>query len=443
MGEIVHRIVVVGGGAGGLELATRLGDRHGRRRRTPRASITLVDRGAAHLWKPLLHEVAAGSMDAPIHQVDYAAQAYWHGFEFSQGAMIGLDRAAKLLKVAEVVDDEGVQVFPARELPYDTLVIAVGSTTNYFGVPGAQEHAFALDTVDDAEQFRRRLLAACARAQRGNAEGKAVRIVIVGGGATGVELAAELRQTAHVLSVYGLHQLDPVRDIGITIVEAGPRILGALPERVSTSAAELLREYDIDIATREQVAEVMADGLRTAEGKFIGADLIVWAAGIKALPVLADLDGLALGKRGQLAVKPTLQCENDDAVFALGDCAQCNWEGHPDSWVPPRAQAAHQQASFLVRAIGIVLRDGAGAKLPAFHYRDFGSLVSLGRLGATGNLMGGLIGGRMFVDGMLARLMYVSLYRMHTVALHGWWRTGIDIAANFFRRTISPRVKLH
>lgn len=132
-----------------VSVATRLGDRHGRRRRAPQARITLVDRDASHLWKPLLHEVAAGSMDAPIHQVDYAAQAYWHGFEFSQGAMIGHDRAAKLL-VAEVVDDEGVQVFPARELPYDTLVIAVGSTTNYFGVPGAREHAFALDTVDDA-----------------------------------------------------------------------------------------------------------------------------------------------------------------------------------------------------------------------------------------------------------------------------------------------------
>lgn len=438
----MHRIIVVGGGAGGLELATRLGDRYGARRRSPKASVTLVDRDASHLWKPLLHEVAAGSMDAPIHQVDYAAQAYWHGFQFSQGAMIGLDRAAKQLKIGRVVDDTGVEIFPERELPYDTLVIAVGSTTNYFGVPGAQEHAYALDTVDDAERFRQRLLAACARAQRDDGGGKAVRIVIVGGGATGVELAAELRQTAHVLSVYGLHRVDPVHDIGITIVEAGPRILGALPERVSASAAELLREYDIDIATREQVAEVMANGLRTTEGKVIDADLIVWAAGIKALPVLANLDGLALGKRGQLAVKPTLQCENDDAVFALGDCAQCNWDG-PDSWVPPRAQAAHQQASFLVRAIGILLRDGAGARLPAFRYRDFGSLVSLGRLGATGNLMGGLIGGRMFVDGVLARLMYVSLYRMHTVALHGWWRTGVDIAANFFRSTISPRVKLH
>ncbi|PNS09469.1 NAD(P)/FAD-dependent oxidoreductase [Solilutibacter silvestris] len=440
----MHRIIVVGGGAGGLELATRLGDRYGRRRRSPLASITLVDRYASHLWKPLLHEVAAGSMDAPIHQVDYAAQAYWHGFEFNQGAMTGLDRAARVLKLDQVVDDQGVQIFPARELPYDTLVIAVGSTTNYFGVPGAQEYAYALDTVNDAEQFRRRLLAACARAHRDDVgdSRKAVRIVIVGGGATGVELAAELRQTAQVLSVYGLHRLDPVRDIGITIVEAGPRILGALPERVSSSAAALLREYDIDIATREQVAEVTVDGLRTAEGKFIGADLIVWAAGIKALPVLADLDGLAVGKRGQLIVRPTLQCENDDAVFALGDCAQCNWEG-PDSWVPPRAQAAHQQASFLVRAIAITLREGARAKLPAFHYRDLGSLVSLGRLGATGNLMGGLIGGKMFVDGLLARLMYVSLYRMHTVALHGWWRTGIDVAANFFRRTISPRVKLH
>lgn len=440
----MHRIVVVGGGAGGLELATRLGDRYGHRRRNRKAVVTLVDRHASHLWKPLLHEVASGSMDPMVHHVDYAAQAYWHGFEFCHGALCGLDRAARKLTVAPLINDQGLEIFPARTLEYDTLVIAVGSTTNFFGVDGAEAHSFALDTVEEAERFRKRLLAQCARADaaRGKSGTKPVKIVIVGGGATGVELAAELRQTADVLSIYGLHRLDPVHDIGITVVEAGERILAGLPQRVSDSATEILRGYSIDVATNEQVVEVTPTGLRTARGNFLEADLVVWAAGIKAPALLSKLDGLAVGKRGQIVVRPTLQAENDDAIFALGDCAQCAWQGK-DTWVPPRAQAAHQQASFLMKVIAVRLENTPSAELPVFHYKDFGSLVSLGRLGATGNLMGGLIRGRIFVDGIIARMMYISLYRMHTAALHGWWRTALDIVSGMLRRSLSPRVKLH
>jgi NADH dehydrogenase len=443
-GWTMHRIVVVGGGAGGLELVTRLGNWQGGWRQEKQLMITLVDRQAAHLWKPLLHEVAAGTLDPTIHALDYAAQAYWHGFEFCQGAFSGLDRAAKTIHVDEVVDADGQLLYPARRLSYDTLVIAVGSVTNFFGVPGAREHAFALDTVQDADRFRRSLIAACARAERaGDSTGnRHVRIAIVGGGATGVELAAQLRQTAHVLSVYGLHKLDPVQDIAITLVEAAPRILSTLPERVSTAATDLLRKYNIDVACGEQVAEVTAEGLRSKDGGFIRADLMVWAAGIKAPTFLAGLDHLSVGKFGQLLVRATLQTEADDDIFAMGDCAQCLWHA-PNTWVPPRAQAAHQEASFLMRSIQLRLRPGATAALAAFHYRDFGSLVSLGKLGATGSLMGGLIGGRIFVDGLIAKIMYVSLYRMHTIALHGWWRTIIEVLANLLHRTLSPKVKLH
>jgi NADH dehydrogenase len=383
-------------------------------------------------------------MDPLVHALDYAAQAYWHGFEFCQGALSGLDRSARTIQVEEVVDESGLPIFPRRTLTYDTLVIAVGSVTNFFGVKGADDGTFALDTVQDAERFRRALIAACARAERGGDAGdtKRVKIAIVGGGATGVELSAELRQTAQVLSVYGLHRLDPIRDIDITIVEAAPRILSALPEKVSHAAAELLGTYKINIAAGEQVAEVTPDGLRTKNGTFIPADLMVWAAGIKAPAFLATLDHLPVGKLGQLLVRPTLQTEDDAAVFALGDCAQCLWQA-PNAWVPPRAQAAHQQASFLLRSIERRLRDGDNAVMPSFHYRDFGSLVSLGQFGATGSLMGGLIGGKLFVDGIVAKMMYLSLYRMHTIALHGWWRAMIEVLAHLLRRSISPKVKLH
>ena len=453
----MHRIIVIGGGAGGLELATRLGDRLGTRRTRPRANVVLVDRNPTHIWKPLLHEVAAGSMDPFTHQIEYAAQARWHGFEFQQGELIGLDRAAKTVRIGALCDEDGVELMPERTLVYDTLVIAIGSTTHFFGVKGTAEYAIALDTVAQAERFRRRLIAACMRAQRpvssadveaakgaaaapaGAADPRArIQIAIVGGGATGVELSAELRNTAHVLAAYGLHKLDPVKDIGILLLEAGPRILPALPERVSSATAELLAKLNVSVMTGEAVSEVREREVVTASGKTLAADLTVWAAGIKAPPVLSQLDGLPVNKLGQLIVRATLQTETDDDIFALGDCAACPWP-QAQRTVPPRAQAAHQQASFLLEALAARLD---GRPLPTYTYRDFGSLVSLGHH-AVGNLMGGLIGKSMLIEGLFARVMYQSLYRMHIAALHGYGRMMLDTLAHGLRRSTRPRVKLH
>jgi NADH:ubiquinone reductase (H+-translocating) len=448
----MHRFIIVGGGAGGLELATRLGDKFGdaNGKRPPRAQVTLVDRYSTHIWKPLLHEVAAGSMDPFTQELPYAAQARWHGFEFQQGDLLGLDRAAKRITVAPLVDKDEGELVPQRELDYDTLIIAIGSTTAFFGITGAQENSIALDTVEQAELFRKRLIAACIRAEYRVPEPVAddtsrlprIQVAIVGGGATGVELSAELRNTAQVLHAYGLHKLDPKHDIGIVLIEAGPRILPALPERVSTATAELLAKLGVTLMTGERVAEVERGSIRTASGKTVRADLTVWAAGIKAPAVLTDLDGLTTNRLGQLIVRRTLQTEVDDNIFALGDCAACSWPGGDknDRTVPPRAQAAHQQASFLLDAFE---RRIENKPLPDYTYRDFGSLVSLGHYSAVGSLMGGLIGKNMFIEGLFARFMYMSLYRMHIAALHGYSRMVLDTVAHWLRRSTAPRVKLH
>ncbi|SAL39368.1 NAD(P)/FAD-dependent oxidoreductase [Caballeronia humi] len=445
----MHRFIIVGGGAGGLELATRLGDRYGSTdpKKTPHAQVTLIDRNPTHIWKPLLHEVAAGSMDPFTQELEYAAQALWHGFEFAQGELIGLDRAAKRVTIGPLLDDEAGELIPQREFDYDTLVISIGSTTHFFGVAGAQENSIALDTVGQAELFRKRLIAACMRAEHrapdpvieGQPEQPRIQVAIVGAGATGVELSAELRNTAQVLSAYGLHKLDPKHDIGIALIEAGPRILPALQERVSTATAELLNKVGVRLMTGETVAEVSRDSIRTASGKIIRADLTVWAAGIKAPPVLANLDGLPTNRLGQLVVRRTLQTEIDDNIFAIGDCAACAWPGNERN-VPPRAQAAHQQASFLMKSLARRLE---GKALPEYTYRDFGSLVSLGHYSAVGNLMGGLIGGNMLIEGLFARFMYMSLYRLHIAALHGYPRMVLDTFAHWLRRSTAPRVKLH
>ncbi|HEY4295466.1 MAG TPA: FAD-dependent oxidoreductase, partial [Paraburkholderia sp.] len=292
----MHRFIVVGGGAGGLELATRLGDRYGAQKKKDgtRAQVTLVDRYPTHIWKPLLHEVAAGSMDPFTQELEYAAQARWHDFEFQQGELTGLDRANRRLTLGSVLDDDGAELLPERELEYDTLVIAIGSTTAFFGVKGAAEFSLALDTVGQAERFRKRLIAACMRAEHqvhervesgpgagpGVSSGEPrIQVAIVGGGATGVELSAELRNTAQVLSVYGLHKLDPRHDVGIVLIEAGPRILPALQERVSTATAELLTKLGVKLMIGETVAEVAPGIIRTASGQTVRADLTVWAAG--------------------------------------------------------------------------------------------------------------------------------------------------------------------
>jgi NADH dehydrogenase len=430
-----HRIVVVGGGAGGLELATRLGDKLGRR---GRAEVTLIDCARTHLWKPLLHQVAAGSLGLDDQALDYLAQARWHHFAFRVGAMDGLDRERREVSVAPSFNEEGREVTPRRSVVYDTLVIAVGSTGNDFGTPGVREHAIQLETSDEADRFHRRLIDACLRANTQPGPPGKISVAIVGAGATGVELCAELHKATRELASYGLDRIDPERNVRIVLIEAGPRILPALPERLSQAAHRLLDDLGIEVLTGRRVTGIDQKGVTLDGGERIDAELRVWAAGIKAPEWLKDLDGLETNRLNQLVVRPTLQTTRDDAIFALGDCAAAPL---PDGkTVPPRAQAAHQQASLLARSIPARL---AGRPLATFRYRDFGSLVSFGEYSAVGNLMGRLIGGNLWVEGLFARLMYWSLYRMHLLALHGFARVALHTLAGWITRTTEPRVKLH
>jgi NADH dehydrogenase len=435
--NVPHRIVILGGGAGGLELATLLGDRLGR---SGAAAIMLVDRTPTHMWKPLLHEVAAGSMDVHAHQLDYLAQARWHHFQFRLGNVEQIDRQRREVTVGPVAGEDGEEMLPRRALAYDTLVIAVGSETNHFNTPGAAEHALMLDSAHDAERFHRKLIALClhADAQAQHGEKKEVRVVIIGAGATGVELAAELRHTTRLLAAYGLEKLDPETFVRLTLIEAAPRILPPLSERISNATHELLEQIDVEVVVGERVMEITGNSVRTASGRVFPADLIVWAAGIKAPDWLQTL-GLEVNRINQLVVHETLQTTRDPDVFAFGDCAACPWPGHKNN-VPPRAQAAHQQATMLVKSMKLRL---AGKPLPRYRYRDFGSLVSIGEGTAVGNLMGGLIGGSIFLEGLFAKVMYISLYRMHLAALHGWPRTLLDTFTRFLRSRTEPRVKLH
>lgn len=429
-----HRIVIVGGGAGGLELATRLGRTLGKR---GKARVTLVDANLTHIWKPLLHEVAAGSLNSSADELNYVAQAKWNHFEFQMGRMAGLDRANKCIRLEAIRDEFGVELVPSRALNYDTLVIAVGSTTNDFGTPGAAEHCIFLDTREQAERFHRQLLSRYMKAHAGETGPSGISMAIVGAGATGVELAAELLHAAKELAAYGLDGIKP-EDVKITLIEAGPKVLPALPERISQPVHQTLLDLGVKVLTGAAVSEVTADGLHTKQGEFVPASLKVWAAGIKAPAFLHEIDGLETNRINQLVVHPTLQSTRDENIFAFGDCAACP-QPDSDRNVPPRAQAAHQQASMLARSIRNRLE---GKPLPTYRYKDYGSLISLSTFSAVGNLMGNLTGNVM-LEGWLARMFYISLYRMHQIALYGMPRTLLMMLGDKLSRSTEPRLKLH
>jgi NADH dehydrogenase len=381
-------------------------------------------------------------MDIGVYESGYFAQSHWHHFRYRAGEMVGLDRTQRTVTVAPYVDEDGEQVTPLRQFTYDTLIMAVGSLTNDFGTPGAKAHAISLETPAQAERFHRRLVNAYSRVQTqaGPRRPEQLQVVIIGAGATGVELAAELHNTTRTLVSFGLDRIDPEKDMRLILIEAADRILPALPSRLSDAASRLLKKLNVDVRTSARVAEVLPQGVRLASGEIIAAELVVWAAGVKAPEFLKDLDGLETNRINQLAVLPTLQTTRDENIFAIGDCAACPWLGKEGAQVPPRAQSAHQQATHMLKQIRRRLRH---QPLKPWRYRDFGSLVSLGEYSVVGNLMGAISGPNLWIEGWFARMMYLSLYKMHEYALHGFWKVALDTAARLITRRTQPRVKLH
>ncbi len=437
----LHKIIVVGGGAGGLELATRLGHKLGKKKK---ADIMLVDGSRTHLWKPLLHEVAAGSLNSNDDEVGYMAQAHWHHFSFRLGYMDGLDRRKQEINLAPSVDEHNEEYIPRRSYRYDTLIIAAGSVSNDFDIPGVKEYCQFLDTRQEADRFHQLLLRkyAAAHTQKGPLREGQLHIAIAGGGATGVELSAELHAATHQLVEFGLDRISPEKDVKITIIDAADRILPALPERLSRCTERLLRKLNIDILSGQRIVKATPDGFHTESGKCIPAEIKVWAAGIMAPPILKDIDGLETNRINQLVVRTNLQTTRDDNIFAFGDCAACPMPG-TNEFVPPRAQASHQQASLLVKSMKARLDN---QPLPEYRYVDYGSLVSLSRYSTVGSLMGNLaskISGNVFIEGIIARMVYLSLYKMHQLALHGLFRVTLSTIADLLTRKAKPRMKLH
>lgn len=423
------RVRIVGGGVAGLILATRLGDALGRR---GLATVTLIDRSPTHVWKPMLHTFAAGTWNVYQQQVQLLAHARRHHFEYVPGEMSDVDPAARRIRLAPL-DLDGERIADARDLEYDTLVLAYGSRANDFGTPGVAEHCHFIDSQDQADAFNLRLRAHVARSL---VRGGDIDIAIVGGGATGVELAAELSRMMDLAAGYG--EADIRRRLRLTLLDGGPRILSAFPEAVSASATAQLRALGVDVRTGVRVVAADAGGYVVEGGERIEAALKVWAAGIRAASVPHG-SGLHLNPMGQVAVGADLAVACTAGVFALGDCASLLPEGAARP-LPPTAQVANQQALHLARHLPAYLRHGR--PIPPFRFRDFGALVSLGDYNAFGTLgrFGFFKGG--FVQGRFAQFSHAALYRRHQLALHGPARALLLWLAERANARVQPSIRV-
>lgn len=426
----METIVIVGGGAGGLELATYLGRKLGRKKK---AKVILIDRNATHLWKPLLHEVATGTLDEGVDALSYRAHAKNHGFEFQQGTLVAVDRENKSVSLAPIYNEQSQLLVKERHISYDKLVIAIGSKSNDFGTKGVAKHCVFLDGSEQAKAFQKRMMDLFLRFS--HSENKEVKIAIVGGGATGIELSAELYHIVKNLNSYGFGKLNRA-SLKVTLIEAGPRLIPALPERISIAAFRELKKAGVEVRLGTMITEACPDGLMTRLGEKIEADIMVWVAGVKA-PDMTCAFGFETNHLNQIAIKDTLQTTVDDSVFVIGDCASLIQDGRP---IPPRAQAAHQMATQCGKNIVASLE---GKEIKAFRFNDKGSLLSFSKFGTVGNLMGNLVSGDMFIEGKIARFAYLSLYRMHQVALHGYFKTVLIVLVGQINRFLRPTMKLH
>lgn len=429
-------IVVVGGGAGGLELVTKLSRKLSRKNK---AKVTLVDKNRVHIWKPLLHEVATGSLDTDIDAVIYRAHAAAHHYQFQLGEVDRINCEEKTISLAPVTDENHDLVLSRRELHYDVLVLAVGSVCNDFGVPGVSQYCTQLDSQEQAQSFRRRLLNEfLKKSEASSAEGKPMKtsLAVAGAGATGVELSAELHHVVELLKMYDIQE-GHRQHLEVNLIEAGSVILPALPERISQAAQNELERLGVVVHTNTRISEVQECGFLVDDGRLIEADLMVWSAGVKAPEWLVHT-GLETNQVNQVRANADLKSVTNDCIYLVGDCVEIH--SKDGERVPPRAQAAHQMATTVAENIQ---RELKGKATRAFVYRDYGSLINLSRFSTVGNLMGNLSKGSLMIEGRIARYMYLSLYRMHQLAIHGKIKGAVIIFLGWISKLIRPKIKLH
>lgn len=424
------KVAIIGGGAGGIELAIRLA-------RSKKAHVTLVDKAPAHFWKPRLHEVAAGLIDPAADEVGYLALGQKHGFRFHYGSLESLEVSTLTVTVAAVTPRAGAEeILRPRTFNCDALVLAFGSRVDDFGIEGVNSYCHMLDSSAQAEAFNREFLDAALQIYEG--QRPCLKVGIVGAGATGVELAAELYHAAHDMKLYG--GLGTEGHLDITIVDMANRVLPGADLKASAYAASKLKTLGVKIVLSEAVARVTAEGFHLKDGSVIPCDLKVWASGITGLPLSRTISGLQLARQDKLITDAYLSCVGVENIYAIGDCAAVP-DGHGGNALPATAQVAHQQAAYLAKALPSKWQ---GKPTRPFVYNPRGSLISLGRSDATAEFPSFFGADTAIVTrGILPKMLYGSLQYLHRVVLYGWVRASALGVADWLRRITIPPVKLH
>ena len=390
-------IVIVGGGFAGLWATRALAGSDVR--------ITLVDRRNHHLFQPLLYQVATAGLSSP----DIAAPLRHilrkqRNVEVRLGEVIGLDKTARTVSLAD-----------GDALHYDYLLLASGATHAYFGHDEWSADAPGLKTLDDALAIRRRLLLAFERAEacEDPAEREAwLSFAVVGGGPTGVELAGTLAEIARHTLKREFRNIDPSQ-AKVRLVEAGPRVLASFPESLSEKARRQLHKLGVEVVTGTPVSAIDERGY-TLGDRFVPARTVLWAAGVAASPLGALLD-VPRDRAGRVPVQADLSVPGHPEIFVAGDLASVQQDGKP---VPGVAPAAKQMGSHVARVIQARL---AGATAPAFRYRDFGNLATIGRMAAVVDLHGLKISGLIaWWFWLAAHVFFLIGFRNRIIVLINW-----------------------
>jgi NADH dehydrogenase len=369
--------------------------------------------------------------------VDYRIHAARHNYQFQLGTMSDIDHKNKLIKLDPILDEQDEILIPNREISYDFLVLAIGSVSNDFGTPGVSKNTYFLDSLAQAERFHKALLNQLLRINQQSDLSSTLKVAIVGGGATGTELAAELHHVANLARSYGMPKMSSKRLV-ISIIEAGERILPALPEKIANSAKGALTKLGIHVLEGTRIIKAQKEGFVTQEDVLIEADLLVWAAGVKAPDFIQNLNIFETNRTQQILVNANLQSTVSDQIFVIGDC--CGFKQEDGTWVPPRAQSAHQMAGVAAINLKNIIKS---KPLVNYCYTDYGSLVHLSKYSTVGSLMGSLSNSSMFIEGRLARLVYVSLYNMHQFSVHGWRKGLLVLLSRKLSNIVGAKLKLH
>ncbi|OAI48086.1 pyridine nucleotide-disulfide oxidoreductase [Planctomycetaceae bacterium SCGC AG-212-F19] len=415
-----HRVVIIGGGFGGLTLARRL-------RRAP-VEVTLIDRRNHHLFQPLLYQVATGGLSAaniaaPLRSVLRKNR----NVTVLMGEVVGIDVAARQVRIR---DDE-------RPVPYDTLVVATGVRHQYFGHPEWEELAPGLKSIEDATEIRRRLLLSFEKAEHDADTQRRARyltFVIVGGGPTGVELAGTIGEMAHHTMRNDFRNIDP-RTARIILLEGADRLLLAFPPELSARTEKALAELGVTVRTCALVTNVEPEGVTfkcAGKTEHIAAHTVLWAAGVAGSPlgaILAQGAGAVIDRAGRVEVGPDLTVPGHPELFVIGDLAACRDAN--GKFLPGVAPVAMQSGKYVAKLIQARL---AGKIMPPFQYRDRGSMATIGRARAVADL------GWIRLSGYPAWMAWLVIHLAYIVTLDNRILVLIQWAWNYFTRNRSARL---